>query len=287
MSAALTTTQLAILEALATYRLLTAKQLFDVGVCKHPRHVHTALSELCPKRKVAPPSPHQKRRGLLIGYLHVGNVTGRGSRADVWYLTRAGANRLAEERGDPATIRVPDRIEPYDNEYKHRCDTVDCHIVLRQWAQRDGFSVDYVHTYFGRGDERYRTRVEYHRARKKAVIVPDVVFHLTSPKGVKRLFALEVYEGLKTARADEQLMAYLDVIQQEAIEREFGFEHAVQVLAVFDTEAGDRLTRDRLATRPAFEPFAELFFFKTVEQLQAGFRRGWRQVGTNEIVPLF
>ena len=154
MSAPATTTQLAILEALATYRLLTAKQLFDVGVCKHPRHVHTALSELCPKRKVAPPSPHQKRRDLPIDYLHFGNLKGRGSRADVWYLTR----RAPICSPKSAAIRRPsatDRIEPYDNEYKHRCDTVDCHIALRLWRSATGLR-RLVHTYFGRGDERYR-----------------------------------------------------------------------------------------------------------------------------------
>lgn len=287
MSQALTVTQLAILEALATFRLLTAEQLHAAGASQHVRHVRAVLNQLCPKLKGSLPSPPARRANLPIDYLHFGNVTGRGSRADVWHLTRAGGKLLAEVRGDPEPLRVPARIEPYPNEYQHRCHTVDCHIALRRWAQQDGFAVDHVHTYFGRGDERYRTRVEYQRERKKAVIVPDAIAHLTSGKGIKRLYALEVYEGRKTARAVEQLVVYLDVIEQEAIERQFDFKYAVQVLAVFDTDAGERLTRERLAAHPGFANFAELFFFKTVPQVQSDFRRGWRRVGARESVPLF
>ena len=105
---------------------------------------------------------------------------------------------------------------------------------------------------------------------------------------MKRLFALEVYEGRNTARADEQLMTYLDVIQQEAIERQFSFEHAVQVLAVFDTEAGERLTRDRLATRPAFAALRGAIFLQNSRSAAGRFsQRGWRRVGTKASVPLF
>src|SRR5215207_6605601 len=113
----LTQTQLAILEALATYRLCTAAQLHAIGVTKHPRHVHAVLGELHPGKCEPSPEERVRRNNLFIGCLHFGNVTGRGSRADVWHLTRAGAKRLAEERRDPEPIKVPARIEPYPAEY--------------------------------------------------------------------------------------------------------------------------------------------------------------------------
>src|SRR3954447_745169 len=100
MNTNLTQTQLAILEALATYRLLTPQQLHTLDVTKNLRHIYASLRELCPKKekKVTgqdnqPTRP--KRRNVPIDYLEFGNERGRGSRSDVWYLTRAGAQLLA------------------------------------------------------------------------------------------------------------------------------------------------------------------------------------------------
>lgn len=284
----ITATQRAILEALATYRLCTAEQLHAIGVTKHLRHVYTVLGELCPKEREPSPTPRPKRRNLLISYLPFGNVTGRGSRADVWYLTRAGAKELAELRAELEPVKVPERIEPYPNEYKHRCDCVDFHIALRRFAEQAGVRVEFVHTYFGRGDERYRTRVSYKRDRRVAVIVPDAILQLIDERGVGRLYAFEMYEGDRTARATERILAYLDVIEQEAIEKAFGYgSYAAQVLVVFDTEAGERLVRERLAEHAEFGAFAQLFFFKTLPEVQAEFRSGWRQVGTDKPAALF
>lgn len=277
---ALTDTQLSILAALARYRLLTAKQLHDAGVCKHPRYVHQVLGELCPKEREPSPASRPKRRNLPIDYLEFGShPSGRGSRADIWHLTRAGAKLLAEARGDLEPLKVPDKVEPYHNEYEHRCHTVDFHIALDRFAALNGFNVDFVHTYFGRGDERYQTRVSYQRAGRDAVIVPDAVFQLRSARGAA-LVAFEMYEGRRTERATERLLAYLEVIHQEAIEQAFGFgEASVQVAAVFDTVLGERLVRARLAKSPEFSPFSELFFFKTIAEVQTDFRHGWRQAG--------
>jgi hypothetical protein len=284
----LTQTQLAILEALATYRLCTAAQLHAIGVTKHLRHVHTVLGELHPGKCDPPPEERVRRNNLLIGCLHFGNVTGRGSRADVWHLTRTGAKRLALERGDPEPIKVPDRIEPYHSEYEHRRDCIDAHIGLRRFAEANGVQVDFVHTFFGRGDERYRTRVTYAKEKREARLTPDMIFHLTDARGTGRLYAFELYRAVRTELVTEKLLAYLDVLGQEAIEKAFGYgEYAAQVLVAFDTEAGERHVRERLSTRDEFLPFAELFFFKTLEEVQADFRSGWRRVGSTRNVPLF
>ena len=94
------------------------------------------------------------------------------------------------------------------------------------------------------------------------MIVPDVVFQLTRPKGAKRLLPWRYTKDEDRPRRG-QLLAYLDVIHQEAIERDFGFGDAVQVLAVFDTEAGDRLMRD---ASPRIRPSSPSLRYSSSEQ---------------------
>lgn len=286
---------LAVLEALATYRLLTAEQLLRVGVAKNKSHLYSLLRELHPSKECerqageAEPSL-PRRRGLLIGCLGFGNERGRGSRARVWHLTRAGAVKLAELQGALEPVFVPAKIEPYASEYEHRTHTIDCHIALRRFAEQADFRLDFVRTYFGRGDERYGTRIGYLLDEREATIVPDMVFGLTSAHGISRLFAFELYEGRRTLRAVERLSAYADVIHQEALEKVFGFgDGAAQVIAVFDTPAGERLVRNELTQEKGFisSGFARYFFFKTIDEVTSNFLNDWRQVGKVSTVTLF
>jgi hypothetical protein len=292
MSIELRPPHIAILEALATYRLLTPEQLYALGVTKHMRHVHHLLSELHPHKscsneedEASPPKP----RGLLIECLKHG-TQGPGSRPRVWYLTRAGAQKLSDINGELEPIQVPAKVEPYGSEYEHRTDTIDVHIALRRFAESSGFQVDFVHTYFGRGEDRYRTRVRYTLEKRPASIVPDMIFSLISPRGIRRLYAFEMYEGVRTKRAFDRLTAYGQVIAQEAIEKAFGYaEGSVQVLAVFHPPSAERLERERLAGYQAFasSAFAPLFFFKSLDEVKADFRHGWRHVGKSSNVSLF
>ncbi|MBD0328390.1 MAG: hypothetical protein ICV68_18390, partial [Pyrinomonadaceae bacterium] len=205
--------------------------------------------------------------------------------------TRAGAQKLAELTGALEPVFVPTKIDPFCGEYKHRIDTIDCHIAVRQFAKQTGFQVDFVYTYFGRGDERFNTRVTYQGEHGEKTIVPDMVFRFTSPRGITRLYALEVYEGpRRTLYAFDRLSVYAAVIGQEAIEQTFNVQDsAVQVLAVFGTASGERLIRERLAreTSLASSRFAPLFFFKALADVKADFRHGWRQVGRSDTVSLF
>lgn len=117
------------------------------------------------------------------------------------------------------------------------------------------------------------TAIEKLRLQWKGLSKTGAFCRLVSDAGKLRRWRDAWRRNAGTPYAD-QLMAYLEGIRQEAIERQFEFRHAVEVLAVFDTEAGERLTRERLATQPDFAPFAELFYFKALAQVQAIFRHG-------------
>src|SRR4051812_45568051 len=105
----MTETEFAVLDGLATYRFLTAKQLHRLGVTKNERHIYDVLHEL-------------EKRGLIerikFGFKGAGM-------AYVWRLVLPGSRAHAEEaRCDP--VVVPRRLSKNDRE--HCLGVVDFHI---------------------------------------------------------------------------------------------------------------------------------------------------------------
>ena len=272
----LTETEERILTALATYRFLTPQQMVFAGVSHSRRHLYATLTTLA------------RRSPKLTSELDFGVLPGKGRLSRIYHLTPAGAELLEGEGRGEAT--APARVRLFNSDYFHRLNCVDFHLTLRTWAELHGATIDYFHTYFDHSEKRTsrggiqpRTRI----AAASGAIVPDAVFAFTTADGAQRLCAFEMYNGVRTARVEQQLADYLPVLEHGAIEDAYAYEHAVRILAVFDTSAGETLARTRLASRADFRTFAPSFFFKTLEEARVDPIANWQQLHTEEPVPLF
>jgi hypothetical protein len=257
----LTATDLAILESLSVYRFLTPQQMMRVGVTKNIRHLYATLGAL------------MLRRPRLIEALDFGALPGRGRLPVLYFLTPAGAELHAEAaREEP--VPVPKRVRQFANDYDHRRHTVDLHIAARTWAQEHAATVDYVHTYFESDGTHQKTRVMLPTGR---VIVPDLIFSLTTPDGIQRLFAAEMYNRKETGRVLLRLLAYRGALDAHAIERAYGYARGlVRILCVFEDERAMALVLERLRASGEFRAIAPHYFFKTLSELYDDFFHGWR-----------
>ena len=123
-------TEGAVLEALATYRFMTAKQLVKAGVSISLPHVRTVLRKL------------QKKRPALVAGLDFGALPIEGKLARMHWLTPYGADVLEEMHGGSVTFDVPKKVRLFRHDYAHRRATVDTLISFRQWAKSAGADVD-------------------------------------------------------------------------------------------------------------------------------------------------
>ena len=264
----LTPTELAALEALARYRFLIPAQMMRLGVTASDRHLYVALRALSARTR-AP-----------IGKLDFGALPGHGRLPVVYFLTRHGAELVEDLHGDGVPVAVPAHVRLFQRDYFHRLNTVDAHIAVRRWADRAGANLDLFDTYFDHGQTAEhgrpgaRTRVALSTGRS---LVPDAVLAFTLA-GVTRVCAVEMVNGSRTARVEDQVGAYMHALAEGAIEAAYQAGHGVRVLLIFESEAGLELARARLAGRDALTRFASHFFLKTLSQLQADFVPGWRRL---------
>ena len=274
----LTETEERIIEAIATFRFLTPKQLMRVGVTKNMRHLYYTLARL------------RKTARKLVWVFDYG--VGIGRRATVYMLTPFGADLLAMKiRRDGEVIPVhkkkPGKVS---SQYQHRLHCVDFHIAFWSWAQEVGAAIDFFHTYYdpwiregGSGSFVPRTQL---RLKNGQAFIPDAILSFTMPDGVRRVCAFEMCQGQPTLLCAERNLTITKAIKERIIERIFKYDHEPRILLVFDNARGMELVQERLAGTPAFAPFSPLFFAKTCEEIEENFVEGWHQLNGIK-VPLF
>ncbi len=268
-------TESAVLEALATYRYMTAEQLVQAGVSISLPHVRTVLRKL------------QRKRPAVVAGLNFGALPIEGKLPRMHWLTPYGADVLEEMHGGGATFDVPKKVRLFKHDYAHRRATVDTLISIRQWANSAGADVDFVHTYYDprqkqSGKLAPRTRVLWEGGWLDA----DAILHFTMPGGTGRLCALEVCRGRRTKEVEQKLETYLQAVSQAAIETAFAAEHEVRALFVFSEEQALELVKKRVNAHPYFEEFQTVFFVKTLDEVADDFLNNWQHFNGRR-VPLF
>src|SRR3954452_21386037 len=129
-------TEEAILEALATYRLLTPKQMLRVGVTKASSHLYEVLRAL------------EIRRPAVLKKLDFGALPKYGRLDTMFVLTQAGAEVLRERRENGLDAKAPRQIRMFRNDYFHRKECVELHITVMQWAAHARQTVDFYDSYY-------------------------------------------------------------------------------------------------------------------------------------------
>lgn len=279
----LTETEFRILDALRVYRYLTVKQLLRLGVTKNQSRLYTVMRGLTGGKRP------------FVGAMKHGILPGHGRLPHCHYLTRKGANLLAEAlQIDAAEVPYPKSAVPIRNHFFHRLHCVDCEISVRLWAGAHGVAVDFYHSYFDvTGANRSKTKAPRRALTKIDLndgngIIPDAVFQMIWPTGECRLFVMEVHNQNRTKRIHDKLAEYRYAIGEGAINRQFDYEHAPRILAVFENDRFLELTKKRMAEGGAFGlDFSPFFFLGTLEGMATEFDKHWKKIAASKSAHLF
>lgn len=257
-----------VLDALGTYRFLTAEQMVRVGASPSTSTLYPLLKELSAK-----PRPY-------IGKLDFGVLPGHGRLANIHHLTARGGEVLADSGRDAESIAVPKRVRFFAQDYFHRVQCVDMHIALTQALPRAEMSlVDYA-TYYAHGTKTSpdtfaaKTTVKWPGGQLTA----DAVFRVAGSDSLERLCFLELHRGDDLRRIKSQFQVYVTAIAREALELAFEYRHAARVLLVFeDANAIDRFLTWASTIR-IDQGTAGRFFITSLVQYVADPLRGWRRL---------
>lgn len=263
------------LTQLAVYRFLTSDQMLRLGISadRSKSRIYRNLRDMTGGKKP------------LIGSYAPRPLPDEGKLHSLHYLTVNGAERAAELLEiPPHEVKYPRRAPMFRNHYWHVKWCVDDEISVRAWADGNGHTVDFYHSYLdttganrgGNGNTRRNvTKIEMDGG---AFCIPDAVCKLTDERGIDRLFAFEVHNQTRSKRIEERLLFMRHTLSQQAIERQFAYNDSVRICVVFETEAALTTAARRMTESRQFRGFEPFFYFTTHEVMARDFRHGWRKI---------
>ena len=214
----LTVRQQQVLEALAEYHYLSPSQMVRVGLSTSVGAMRRTLQRFAFELK-GENGWKIRNKKAEIGAIRAGVDRDSGRIARMYYLTKHGAELVAESRQtDPERIFYPRGDTLALADVPHRRLTIDFRIELNRFVEEQGHTVEFYHQYFrtsgaNRGTEaggrlRKHTRIDFpeHLAERyqKPFFWPDGIFALRT--GHKRILCLvEAYRGIDTGRVMRQL----------------------------------------------------------------------------------
>lgn len=272
----ITQQQQRVMEALAEFRYLTAKQLIDIGISKNITSLRDkSLSRL------------ERHKKHFIKSHDFGWIPQRGKLSRVYYLSHNGVKVLADIlRVDPKTIEYPKGGVQYSSDYTHRENFIDFHINFKRWAEITGKETEFFYSYFdkigsqkkGKVRSTAKTRVFLKRTvylqQNDKVFIPDGLTRYQDGEK-SRLVAVEIHNGLHSQRITQQLLEHVEAIQQALFSEKFEHESANFVLSIHENESTLKSVKNRLMESPEFQPFLPLFHFNLQSQTRENFTEGW------------
>lgn len=212
-----------ILEALATYRLMTVELLRLAGAGRDVKHLRGALAKLA-------------RQGLIVSR-DGGFTPGKGRNPGLHMLTPKGAAALALLNPDAPPAQAARAMTAGVQHVPHWLGVVVCHMALRGWASTAGVSVDWVKTEFERAEGLKRaTRLEG----AQGPYIPDALAQITMPDGRPRFLVLEYYRN-SLQHALSKLPGVGDASATMLVETHFKSKIRARYAIVFETvELRDR-----------------------------------------------
>jgi len=255
------------LEALATYRYLTAKQLVSLGIAASPT---VARDHVLSKLK--------QGRYPLVKTKDFGRWPGYGRLPHIHYLSPRGVKYLAEVNAVPEkSIRYPKGGVQFTRDLFHRIAVIDCHIAIRKWAEQQGYEITHAALYFDKhGAQRGQGQVCDTRLElgNMGIIEPDGIFVLRRDEFVVPLI-LEVHRYPDSKRIAEQLSKHGYGIHIGALNAIYSLGVSPIILSVHEQEYSMLSAQKRLRDAPGFEPFSQGFVFNTVDQVKTDLTKGW------------
>jgi hypothetical protein len=273
---ALTPVDVALLDALATYRLLTIPQAMRLGIAKRD-YVGDRLRALAAQH--------------LIGVLEQGRMKG----PKLHWLTPSGmklAAELAADRGEPLASTASPRRFALSAHLPQRLAIVDCHIAARMWARANGAAVEWFRVEFEpnpKGELRKALQYPWEWNGQAVTYDPDAVGVVRLTDGEKFLFALEVETGGEArsiGNFQKRLAGRLGAFAARAIETGTDWPKGLPVSRLLFTFPDDKtMHKAQLWAVRHYADTMRFVFFSTVPRLQADFAGGWQNVRGETALP--
>lgn len=272
--------QIKTLEALQTYRYLTARQLVHLGAYRTEKGLRDRVLY-----------PLKAQTNPLITSVDFGFVAGKGRLESVHCLAKRGALTLADLHGvGLESIHYPIGAVQFTRDYFHRLEFISLHIALRQWASTNGQEVEFFHSYFDSTGNQRRQNSQLIRDTQVSLhgkaIIPDGNFRLAMTDGQKRLFTLELHKGNNTGRILEQLENHAHLIGLELLPKKYQHPHDNYILSVYDHAGTLEAVKRRLQDSDLLREYLNYYAFALVDDLKADFSSGWHYA-TGEAFTVF
>lgn len=191
------------LDALATYQYLTTQQMVRLGLsCSRSHVIDRVLNGI---RQEITDAPRQAKR-RLIGRCVFGSVIGHGRLFDLYYLTKIGAETVAQRHGvSVSQLRYPKRPPQFVRDYHHRVAFIDAHIALVAWAKTQRLTIIGFHRYF----DCTQNRVSNTFMSVAGVnLIPDGCLTVQTSQQQELVYYVEVHLGSRPAEIVKQLRQY-------------------------------------------------------------------------------
>lgn len=265
--------QIAILTNLGKFKYLTVGHFVQLGIGSSVRLIRDNLKIL--------------RERKLTERMSFGTIPIKGRFQDLNFLTEKGARVLIESLElEPDQVKHPSRASTFfKNDYLHRVSTIDTMISFSQWADKNGYIIDFFDTYYDKvGSQRAtetgvqsRTRLDLPNGKN---ISPDAIIKYEA-KGKNYLFCLEVYNGKDTKRVTEQIRKLTYATFEGIPSKKYDHNKANRNLILFEFDDYKRFAIDRIKNDPyltQFEGLEQLFLFKSIEQAKNDFGGLWTKL---------
>jgi hypothetical protein len=258
-------TSLKALEFLHTYQFLTVEQFLRLGLATYKESIRRILKRLRTEKQ---PCVEKTDYGFVPGY---------GRLSSIFYLTRWGAEILADyNRSDVSGIRYQKSRRLFQNDYFHRLYTVDYHITLREWVEKENALVDFFDTYFDKtyvgraGNPARKLHARTRVTLPKGFIVPDIIHGLTLANGNQRMTTVEIHNGRDTKRFLSQMERHAQALEHGAINEKYKRFIPYSVLWIFEHESTMQAAAKRLRQREDWQGFQGHITFNTLKNIREG-----------------
>jgi hypothetical protein len=262
---------LQVLEHLHTYRFLTVPQMLRLGIATNKYTLSRYLTRL------------SRGNRPFTAWTDFGNLPKIGRLPRIHYLLKRGAKALAEVwRVEEREINYPRGVRIFSRDYFHRVNTVDFHIALRSFAAKNGFEMDFFHTYFdyigvnrSNNPKRKKRKTLTWVPLGEGYLVPDINFGVTDATGKPWVCTTEIYRGFATGRVHQQLKKHLYALHEQSISKAYSYPRAVRILAVCENDNAMTAVMKRIRGDRLFSESERFFLFSTLKWIQMDFAGGW------------
>jgi hypothetical protein len=258
-------THVRIFEYLNTYRFLTAEQMLRLGVAKHVESVRRLLREL-------------QRDRSPIGKLEFAVHPKKGRLPNIYHLTKWGASILAElYRIDVSSIYYPKSVRLFQQDYFHRISTVDYHIMLQKWAEKNSATLIHFDTYFDKTGYNRASAPQNRLTAKTRVslsgenfFVPDIIALLRKNTGELSLRTIEIHNGYDTGRFLRQMENHIQALEYGSITDKYKLNVACHVFWIFEHESTMKAAIKRIKLKTDWCGFQKYVHFILLDEVRKG-----------------